>query len=176
MNPATIAALGRAAGRMTATFVTDHAYLTPYELAYGYRAGYLDEAAVVETAGRMNDPTAPGDAVIDSLALLLSDEHDRVEALLAEIEARPAATQSDSTRVWLYLVLLLAHEHRRESADPTANIERIYADFDYPEEIEGFVPFLPAPKGESSGPDAIESRWTAYLEARRVEFTTERRR
>ena len=46
-----------------------------------------------------------------------------------------------------------------------AEIESVYADFDYPDEIEGFVPFLPAPEGQPSGRDATEERWRAYLDS-----------
>lgn len=53
-----------------------------------------------------------------------------------------------------------------------AEIEGIYADFNYPDEIEGFVPFLPAPLEQTSGRDAIEEGWRAYLDERAVEYST----
>ncbi len=67
--------------------------------------------------------------------------------LLTEIETATSTTDPDPSRVWLFLVLARLYELRSSSEDPMAEIESVYADFDYPDEIEGFVPFLPAPKG-----------------------------
>lgn len=70
---------------------------------------------------------------------MLSDDYARVPELIAEIDDM---APGDSGRVWLYLALDWLHEHRDEYADPFEVVEMLYADFDYPSEIEGFVRFF----------------------------------
>lgn len=156
--------------RMSAEFITSRVHLLPSELARGYRLGYLDEATVVELAEdafrRGHSEATP----IGELALLLSDELDRVPDLLGQIDTMAAPADPDPSLVWLFLVLAQAYDRRGVSKDPLADLEAIYAEFGYPEEIEGFVPFLPAPEGQRSGPDAIQRRWRAYLDERSMTY------
>jgi len=155
---------------MTVDFVAEHVELTPAELARGFRLQLLDEVAVVRLAERsIFDGRAP-DPTLDALSLLLSDELDRVEPLISDLEKRHGVDDTDASRIWLYLVLLLTFERRNVSGDPLSEVEQIYADFDYPDEMQGFVPFLPAPEGQTPGREGIEARWSAYLLARDLEF------
>jgi len=155
---------------MTVDFVAEHVEPTPAELARGFRLRFLDEAAVVRLAERSIGDGRTPDPTVDALSQLLADELDRVEPLISDIEERHGVGDTEASRIWLYLVLLLTFERRDVSGDPMSDVEQIYADFDYPEEIEGFVPFLPAPDGQASGREAIEARWSAYLQARDLEF------
>ena len=155
---------------MTVDFVAEHVEPTPAELARGFRLRFVDEAAVVQLAERSISDGGSPDPALDALSLLLADEVDRVEPLICDIEERHAVDATEASRIWLYLVLLLAFEGRNASGNPMSDIEQIYADFDYPEEIESFVPFLPAPEGRAPGPEGIEAGWVAYLQARDIEF------
>lgn len=167
---------------LPADFVAARVALRPAELAYGFRAGYLDERSVVQMAERVIASGAPGLRAIEELGLLLSDEYGRVPELVTEIESSvgpaplepPLASgrqvESDPTRVWLYLVLAWLYSQRAEFSDPLGEIETIYADFGYPDEIDGLVRYLPAPPGQPSGPGAVEDRWRVYLTQRAAEF------
>jgi len=160
------------ARHLTADFVADRVRLLPAELARGYRLGCVDDRAVVKLAEDALKRGASELPAMEQLALLLADELDRVPALLTEIEAAASRTNVDPTRVWLFLVLARIYERRGISTDPMAEIEAVYADFGYPDEMEGFVPFLPAPKGEPSSREATEERWRAYLDRRADEYST----
>lgn len=153
------------------SFVDSHVHLLPAELAAGYRLGYLDEWTVVKLAERVFAAGNCQVAAVEELALLLSDDLDRVPALVAEVEADTNRTRAEERRVWLFLVLQWVYEHREISADPMGDLEKVYADFDYPQEMEPFVPFLPAPAGKSSGPEAIEERLRAYLDSRSRDYS-----
>jgi hypothetical protein len=50
----------------------------------------------------------------------------------------------------------------------------IYADFDYPEDIEHLIRFMPATPEQAVGSSSIESAWQAYLERRRSEYSARR--
>jgi len=153
------------------TFVDSHVHLLPAELAAGYRLGYVDEWTVVKLAERVFAAGNCQVSAIEELALLLSDDLDRVPALVAEVETETNMTDAEERRVWLFLVLQWVYEHREISADPMGDLEKVYADFDYPQEMEPFVPFMPAPAGKSSGPEAIEERLRAYLDSRSREYS-----
>jgi hypothetical protein len=53
----------------------------------------------------------------------------------------------DSKRKFLYLTLAWAYENRNKYEDPLDAVSFIYADFDYPDEISHFVPFIPPTDG-----------------------------
>jgi hypothetical protein len=145
-------------------FVTARVMLTPAELATGYEMGLLDDRGAVKVA----ESLLAGGAIpswVEDLAILLSSEYDRVPELLSE-RASSESPIEDPSRVWLFLVLAHLHAHRDEVADPLGEIESIYADFEYPAEIDGLVRYLPAPADGEAGPAAVEARWQAYIDQR----------
>jgi hypothetical protein len=42
-------------------------------------------------------------------------------------------------------------------------VEQIYADFDYPPAVEGFVRYMPLRPGDEPGEAALVERWAAFL-------------
>lgn len=146
-----------------AGFVTAYLLPTGAELAYGYRMGWITATDVVSIALAKETTGAPMTEAEHDLALLLSDEFDRVEDLVAilEIDDEPAELRA---RVWLYLALAWLHEHRADFEDPFGVIELLYADFDYPDEMKGLVRYMPVEPGEPTGMGAMEARWSEYLE------------
>lgn len=167
---------------LPADFVAARVCLRPAELAHGFRAGYLDERGVVQLAELVIASAAPTLPAIEELALLLSREYGRVPELVTEIEtslSRPSSEESfspgtpwdsDPSRVWLYLVLDWLYSRRAHLSDPLGEIETVYADFDYPDEIDGLVRYLPAPPGQPSGASALEDRWRDFLDRRAIEY------
>lgn len=145
--------------------------LTTAELARGSRLGLIDAAQVVRIAERALAEDASQGKALEKLGLLLQDDLDCVESLVATIKASPQEDGDDPSRVWLYLCLQGTYDRRGSTAGSMSELERLYADFGYPEEMEGFVPFFPAPAGQPLGREALKDRWVAYLAARRAEFT-----
>jgi hypothetical protein len=94
-----------------AEFVTARVSLTPGELVYGFRHGWLRDRAVVEVA--LAAYAAGGDlpSAEEELALLLSDSLERVPELVEDL-ARSSAEEPDPGAVWLYLALAWLCEHR----------------------------------------------------------------
>ncbi|MBI9113669.1 DUF2247 family protein [Sanguibacter suaedae] len=156
--------------RLPATFVVAQVRLQHGELAYGYANGWLDDASAV---GIAEDLVATGAALppVVELASVFKGELWRVPRIVDAIEVEPASAPD---RVWLYLALAWLHEHKEGHADPLQVIEMLYADFDYPAEIDGLVRYLPAPPGARIGVDAIEERWRAYLYRRSTEYASRR--
>ena len=154
--------------RLPASFVLDRVTLRPNELAFGYTHGWLDDSAVVRIAERMLVDDRRIVPPVEGLALLLSADLWRVPELVGEIDEGVAG---NAGRVWLYLALDWLSVERGDFSDPYEMIEMLYADFDYPPEIEGMVRFMPAPPGAATGLGVIDQHWREYLRERAKEYS-----
>lgn len=151
-----------------ASFVAARAILTGAELAYGFREGWLTRADVVALALAKYEAELPLSSAEEELALLLSSDLDRVDELIAHLEIDDEPTEQRA-RLWLFLSLAWLLEHRQDFSDPLGVIEMLYADFDYPDEIEGLVRFMPA-AGPDPSVDAIDRRWRAFVDRLNSEY------
>ena len=150
--------------KIPAPFIQRMARLTPRELRYGYVHGWIDAEAVVQLCMGNIVPDDEQMAVVEALALLLSDELDKVPDLIEQVV-------TDDRSVWVYLALAFIHEHPSEFGDnPLQAVEMLYADFEYPSEMEPFVPFMPPPEGATPGAEGLEQRWQEYLHRQREKF------
>lgn len=141
--------------------------LTWRELAFGFDAGFVDEHAVAAAIATQRRKTK-GARVIDLKAFARGREHPR--AKLERLARKEPEQLHELIRdKWLFIVLAWLYEHRAERADPLGDVERVYAAFDYPEAMSGFVPYLPAPDGEER--DVVRS-WRDFLQARQDEYGT----
>lgn len=152
-----------------AEFVVRWVLPTGAELAYGFRHGFLSRADVVAVALEKYKAGVFLSGPEEELALLLSDELDRVDDLVGDLEIVDEPTEQRA-RVWLFLSLAWLLEHRESFEDPLEVIELLYADFDYPDEIRGLVRYMPPGPGEASGLDALEESWRQYVERTAAEY------
>lgn len=97
----------------------------------------------------------------------------RVGELLRTLAARDAECDEDkSQQIWLKQVLGWLLRNKANYADPLAEVESIYADFDYPAEIEGFVRYMPVtdcydPSAHSTeeNEQRLYMKWEEYLKS-----------
>jgi hypothetical protein len=80
-------------------------------------------------------------------------------------------------RKWLFLVLSSLFENRSQIGDPLGEVESVYADFEYPQEIAGFVRFMPTTDGynplqfsKAENEQRLFDLWRKYLIAAGHEF------
>lgn len=158
--------------RIPAAFVLTRLLPTPDELVYGHRHGWIGEADVIALALAMYEAGSAPPAVED-LALLLSDESSRVDQLI-EDAGRATMSETAPARAWLFLALAWVHDGDGDLVDPHETVELLHADFDYPQAMEPFVRFMPAPPGQPTGMAAIDARWRAYLAAEAAWFRARR--
>jgi hypothetical protein len=149
--------------KLPASFILARALPTGAELAYGYRHGWVTQAdvvAIVKAKCQAGEPLRePEEELMDVLPI----ETDRFDQVIAELEISPEPTERRA-RLWLFLVLSALLENQSSFEDPLGIIELLYADFDYPEEIQGFVRFMPEPSGQPPiGVEGIKARWREYV-------------
>ena len=152
-----------------ADFVLKHAIPTRAEIAYGFRDGWLLPADVVAVALAKYEASVPMSNTEVELALLLSDDLDRVDELTEALEILDEPLEARA-RLWLFLALAWVLEHLGDFDDPFEVVEMLYADFDYPDEITGLVRFMPAEGGQAVGLRAIEERWRQYVSRVAAEY------
>ncbi len=102
----------------------------------------------------------------------------RADELVRELAASEEAV--DETLIqkkWLYLTLSWMFEHRTEIDDPLTEVESVYANFDYPEEIENFVRYMPPTDGvdpksysKEENEQRMMEKWRWYLDQARTKF------
>lgn len=147
-------------------------HLSADDIRFGFDRGYLKPSTVIEVATR-EVRNGRSDQVLNDLALLLSDEVDRVGDLLEQLDD-PAHVHDprESARKWLYLELKAAYESRRDLQDALGVVEELYVEFEYPASIESLIRYMPIQPGEEPGEAAILTRWAVYLESEHAALRT----
>ncbi len=137
--------------------------LTSDDLKYGLEHGWLRPRTVIDQAVRGVE-RGDDDPVLMAVASLLSDEVDDLPDVVAQLDSPDHIRDPrESARKWLYLQLKAAYDRRQELGDPLGVVEELYADFDYPPRIEGFVRYMPVRQGEEATVEGLMARWEQYL-------------
>ncbi|MFN7148151.1 MAG: DUF2247 family protein [Microthrixaceae bacterium] len=150
--------------RIPAEFVVSHGLPTAAELAYGYLHKWVLGEDVVAIALRKYEAKLPLREGEEALALLLSDEYDQVDDLVDELQCGDQP-EEQRARYWMFLALAWLQAHPELAKDPFEAIELLYADFDFPSEIQGLVRYMPSLPGVRTGLDAIRQRWAQYVDS-----------
>lgn len=158
-------------------FVQQNANLTWLDWSWGFGHGYVDRSDLVGMASSFVFHNSTKDTLIQ-LACVSDEESDYIQNLLDKMAREYQEPQSAIPKEkWLYLTLAWLFHNRSNYQDPLGEVESIYADFDYPEQIEHFVRYMP-PK-DWLNPSAytleqnlarIMKRWEDYLLEKRVLF------
>ncbi|HWT92957.1 MAG TPA: DUF2247 family protein [Solirubrobacteraceae bacterium] len=156
-------------------FIDAHAgRLTWRELVFGLDAGLLDPRAARELVATNANANAIAGAkagrVIDLQAFARSRSADHARAKLERLARREPEQLHELIRdKWLFLVLAWLYEHRGARPDPLGDVEQVYAAFDFPECMEGFVAYLPSRDGAQKD---VVGNWERFVRTRQDEYGT----
>lgn len=113
--------------------------LSGEDLRLGVSLGLLSPPAAIVVAADAVQRGA-SDPTLLELAELERDDVVAVRAVLRALDPEEAELfPPESVRKWTYLELKAAYEIRDRLKDPLGVVEQIYADFDYPAAVAGFV-------------------------------------
>jgi hypothetical protein len=163
---------------LTANFVLENAQLTWPEIAWGHGMGLVGWHALNELA-QAALRLAPNKEDENLLRLTHVTKEDAIvagEFARAAAVTGPKLDETTARKKWAYLLLKRLYEKKTEVADPLGLVEHIYADFDYPEELEGFVRWMPATEPVSSPEEAavtMDQKWQRYLADSAAKFDGE---
>ena len=137
---------------------------------WGYERQLIGWSGIVDFA--VDRVSAGSDNPLEiELSGLGKSETQQVGELLRALANRELDKKCETAeKKWLFLVLAWLFERRADVSDPLSEVETIYADFDYPSEIESFVGYMPATDGYDSSKQSIEennarlfAKWEKYL-------------
>ncbi|EAE7282716.1 DUF2247 family protein, partial [Listeria monocytogenes] len=100
------------------------------------------------------------------LKIAIADEYEDIFPYFHELISletfEDASTIKDK---WIYVILKEHHATKSDSDDFNSKIEEVYADFGYPEDMAGFIRYMPLTEGKS-----MEESWQAYLSDAKKRF------
>jgi hypothetical protein len=145
------------------------------ELKFGLDHQLLKPRAAIDRATeQVCETSQPSQDLLDLIPL---SEADRVRELVNRLASRETPVSNEHVRKkWLFIVLAGLFDCRESTVDPLGFVEEVYADFDYPSEIESFVRYTPM-EGDSLGnQEQNEARlfanWNDYLQQSARRFAT----
>lgn len=147
-------------------FVKSLTTLTWREVELGLQNRWLTDDAAIQLAA---DCVSPSPDVLELAALLPSEKY-----RAGELVHRLAEADSEvSPGKWLFLLLAWLYANRDRVDEPFAVVEQLYADFDYPAEMEDFVRYMPAKDPSAVGEKYLLQAWERYLEEARRAYAPE---
>jgi hypothetical protein len=111
-------------------------------------------------------------SLIQRLESVSPEERNRVATQLTVLDEN--LNEDEVSRRWLVALLADLYAKRDVVADPLGEVEKIYADFDYPESVESFIRYMPASGGYDPAAHSHEQNvarlfenWKAFLDSAR---------
>lgn len=115
------------------------------DIEWGCQNEIIEWKDAVEFALQQIDDTI--DLTVMELALIDPKHTFDIMALVKTIADKSPFFESSSKRRWLYVALSWIYEGRAEFSDPLGIVEELYADFDYPSDLEPIVRYMPQKDG-----------------------------
>jgi hypothetical protein len=147
------------------------------ELAFGFEKGWVSGTDVVDVLAwwwKQGQLLSPADEEIASLS---PNNLWQLPELLEKCQRQNVEKNNPRIgHLWMYLIVAWLFENISTFPDPLGEIEKVYADFEYPDEIQSLVRYMPAQEGQPVGEKAIISRWGEYVRRVKAEFLAERKR
>ena len=87
-----------------------------------------------------------------------------IKEIMEKLSAETSEKSNTEKRNWLIIVLSWIYNERQKYSDPLEIVEEIYADFDYPPEIESIVRYMPPSDGYDPSIHSLEENKERLME------------
>lgn len=158
---------------ITFKYVDNLVALNWADIIYGLKMGLFSEDDVITySTEKVTNLKYPTEDEIN-IALLLKGEniHPHIDKIAQSITVEQ---EEKAKHKVIFVVLNWLYENMDKFVDLLEVLEWIYADFDYPKEIEPFVRYMPAKKKSlgtvEKNVDRIYSDWKKYIEEKRITY------
>lgn len=132
------------------------------DINWGCRKGILQwQDAVKFAIDQIADETHP---LVIELAIVDTWRTEEIIELATKISAAYPEDEEAAKQKWLIISLAWGYHEREKSPDPLGLVEEIYADFDYPSEIESIVRFMPSTDGYDPHEHSLEENEDRLME------------
>ncbi|EGO8079894.1 TPA: DUF2247 family protein [Enterococcus faecalis] len=134
------------------------------EILYGMENKIIARSDVINYATRILDEGILGFDWV--LKIAIADEYEDILPYIYEL-GNLEDSEDDSTiqDKWRYFILKELYAKKSNYENFNEKVEEIYADFDYPEDMAGFIGYMPSLDGKS-----MEESWQEYLTSSKGEF------
>ncbi|OEH82143.1 hypothetical protein BCR26_14350 [Enterococcus rivorum] len=100
------------------------------------------------------------------LKIAIADEYEDILPYIHElINLEDSEDNSMIQDKWRYVILKELYSKKSTYEDFNEKVEEVYADFDYPEDMAGFIGYMPSVAGKS-----MEESWQEYLTSSEEKF------
>lgn len=154
-------------------FLQNKVCLTYGDILWAYKNGILGWRTVIQLSiDIVMEKDVPSEEEVNLISVEKDNTSDIIP-ILEKIQLNKLDVE-EIKRKWLYLLLQYLYNLSITKDKKMGILETVYADFDYPDAISHFIPFLPEIKkikGEPKKPDdRILYRWNNYLDEERKYF------
>ncbi|MBL1230085.1 DUF2247 family protein [Enterococcus sp. BWB1-3] len=127
------------------------------EILSGMENKIIDRSDVINYATRVLEEGILGFDWV--LKIAIADEYEDILPYIYElINLEDSEEDSMIQDKWRYFILKELYAKKSNYEDFNEKVEEIYADFDYPEDMAGFIGYMPSVDGKS-----MEESWQEYL-------------
>ena len=139
-------------------------YWSWQELIWGQRNHIIRNRDIIEYAKYMLEEDIKGFS--DVLELSIANEDEDITSLLVKLADLDEEGPDEAIKEkWQYAILLDLYNNQDEYDNVYENVEKIYADFDYPANMASFIRYMPSNSGRS-----VEESWEIYLKEESTHF------
>jgi hypothetical protein len=162
----------------TTDFLKSHGPLSWRHMSWALDQGLVGWKDLVEFAKEGTPVTESFPEATESLRTLDKSSAHRTRELVEFLSgAEPQIAQEEIKRKWWALILDWILTNRGSFDDPLAEVEEIYADFDYPEELAPLVRYMPPTDGwrpdehsSEANIDRLYRHWRDLVARKRKEY------
>jgi hypothetical protein len=129
-------------------FILKRTNLSWGEAKWGLNAGFLSRASLIELAWANLKAGSENELELSLAGMKSDDAWETDETFTKLCASEPQVSDEAKKRKWLFLKLDWLFNNRSKAVvDDLKEIERLYDDFGFPEEIRAFVRFMPPEDG-----------------------------
>ena len=158
-------------------FIDENFQLSWCDVKWGYENNFITSEVPIKKAEK-NVLTGSYTNSELELSFVIPGESNYVAPFLKELCTEFDQENNSTTKQkWLLIILTWLWNNRNNFEDPLSEVEIIYADFDYPSEIEGFIKYMPPSDGydpstqsEMENINHLMGKWKNYLEKGSIVF------
>lgn len=147
---------------MTEAFVAARLRVNWKDLVWAASNHWLDARSLADLADKL---AGDDDDVRVAIADALHDDEAALEAVFDHQAPRDATSAETVRERWMHLAVAWLYQHRELFDDPWVILEEIWEAFGHAESLNGLIRWMPVPRGEQPGQEAMQDRWRAYAES-----------
>jgi len=143
------------------------------EIQYAVNQNIISSENVIEHAIKVLDEGILGYDIVLELAILDKDED--ISPFLKKLTMLEKLEDEEYIKAkWLYAVLWSLYQKRNSYEDALEMVERIYSDFDYPQNIASLIRYMPSEEGDLGSrelnAELLYKKWERYLNAEGLKY------